>query len=206
MLHTSRKLQEKSSEENNFPTPKEDLKNLTDSEVMALYRAGRQEEAFNALVQAYKERLYWHIRRFVCSHDDADDLLQDTFIKIWNGLENFREDSKLFTWVYRIATNEALNFIRRKKIRGMLSMEPLDSILHKKIDDDVWFNGNELQRELHKAIQKLPTKQRLVFNLRYFDELSYNEISEILNTSPGSLKASYHHAYIKIKAELEKRF
>lgn len=179
---------------------------MTDNEIMALYRAGGQEEAFNALVQAYKERLYWHIRRFVCSHDDADDLLQDTFIKIWNGLENFREDSKLFTWVYRIATNEALNFIRRKKIRGMLSMEPLDNILHKKIDDDVWFNGNELQRELHKAIQKLPTKQRLVFNLRYFDELSYNEISEILNTSAGSLKASYHHAYIKIKAELEKRF
>ncbi|MCM1502242.1 MAG: sigma-70 family RNA polymerase sigma factor [Bacteroidales bacterium] len=173
---------------------------------MALYRAGRQEEAFSALVQSYKERLYWHIRRFVCSHEDTDDLLQDTFIKIWNALETFREDSRLFTWVYRIATNETLNFIRKKKIRGMLKMEPLDNILYRQIDDDTCFNGNELQRELHKAIQKLPQKQRLVFNMRYFDELSYNEISEILDTSPGSLKASYHHAYVKIKEELRKHF
>ncbi|MDE5890769.1 MAG: sigma-70 family RNA polymerase sigma factor [Bacteroidales bacterium] len=173
---------------------------------MALYRAGEQEKAFSALVQSYKERMYWHIRRFVCSHEDTDDLLQDTFIKIWNAMDGFREDSRLFTWIYRIATNEALNFIRKKKIRGLLTMEPLDNVLYRQIDEDVYFNGNELQRELHKAIQKLPQKQKLVFNLRYFDELSYNEISEILDTSPGSLKASYHHAYIKIKAELEKKF
>jgi len=182
------------------------VNNLTDKEIMALYRSGEQDRAFNALVQSYKERLYWHIRRFVCSHEDADDLLQDTFIKIWGAMETFREESRLFTWVYRIATNEALNFLRRQKIRGMLKMEPLDNILCKKIDEDTYFNGNELQRELHKAIQKLPPKQKTVFNLRYFDELSYNEISEILDTSPGSLKASYHHAYMKIKAELEKRF
>lgn len=173
---------------------------------MALYRAGRQEKAFSALVQSYKERLYWHIRRLVCSHEDADDLLQDTFIKIWNSIGNFREDSSLFTWIYRIATNEALNFIRKKKIRGMLKMEPIENIMYRKIDDDVYFNGNELQRELHKAIQKLPQKQRLVFNMRYFDELSYNEISEISGTSPGALKASYHYAYTKIKEELEKKF
>lgn len=182
------------------------MNNQTDTEIMAMYRSGEREKAFNVLVQSYKERLYWHIRRFVCSHEDADDLLQDTFIKIWNSLESFREESRLFTWVYRIATNETLNFLRRKRIRGMLTMEPLENILWQKIDDDVFFNGNELQRELHKAVCKLPEKQRLVFNMRYFEDLGYNEISEILNTSVGSLKASYHHAYKKIRTELEKRF
>ena len=128
------------------------------------------------------------------------------FIKIWGALDSFKGASSLFTWVYKIATNEALNFLRKKKVRSILQMESLENVLWKKIDEDPYFNGNEVQRQLHKAIQKLPEKQRLVFNLRYFDELSYNEISEILNTSPGSLKASYHHAYVKIKDELEKYF
>lgn len=171
-----------------------------------MLRAEKKEQAFNALVQEYKERLYWHIRRFTCSHEDADDLLQETFIKIWGALDSFKGASSLFTWVYKIATNEALNFLRKKKVRSILQMESLENVLWKKIDEDPYFNGNEVQRQLHKAIQKLPEKQRLVFNLRYFDELSYNEISEILNTSPGSLKASYHHAYVKIKDELEKYF
>lgn len=182
------------------------MKNQTDTDIMELYRSGEREKAFNVLVQSYKERLYWHIRRFVCSHEDADDILQNTFIKIWNSLENFREEARLFTWVYRIATNESLNFLRRMKIRGLFTFEPIENILYKQIDEDVHFNGNELQRELHKAIGKLPPKQRMVFNMRYFDELSYNDISEILNTSVGSLKSSYHHAYKKIREELEKRF
>ncbi len=177
-----------------------------DDEIMAMYRSGEREDAFKALVQSYKERLYWHIRRFTCSHEDTDDLLQDTFVKIWTALPNFREDSKLFTWIYRIATNETLNFLRKQKVRGLLEMESLDNVLTKKIDEDTYFNGNEIQRELHKAIQKLPKKQKLVFNMRYFDDMSYNDMSEILNTSTGSLKASYHHAYKKIKAELEKFF
>ncbi len=178
----------------------------SDKEIVSMLRAEKKEQAFNALVQEYKERLYWHIRRFTCSHEDADDLLQETFIKIWGALDSFKGASYLFTWVYKIATNEALNFLRKKKVRSILQMESLDNVLWKKIDEDPYFNGNEVQRQLHKAIQKLPEKQRLVFNLRYFDELSYNEISEILNTSPGSLKASYHHAYVKIKDELEKYF
>lgn len=179
---------------------------FSDKEIVSMLRAEKKEQAFNALVQEYKERLYWHIRRFTCSHEDADDLLQETFIKIWGALDSFKGASSLFTCVYKIATNEALNFLRKKKVRSILQMESLENVLWKKIDEDPYFNGNEVQRQLHKAIQKLPEKQRLVFNLRYFDELSYNEISEILNTSPGSLKASYHHAYVKIKDELEKYF
>ncbi len=179
---------------------------FSDKEIVSMLRAEKKEQAFNALVQEYKERLYWHIRRFTCSHEDADDLLQETFIKIWGALDSFKGASSLFTWVYKIATNEALNFLRKKKVRSILQMESLENVLWKKIDEDPYFNGNEVQRQLHKAIQKLPEKQRLVFNLRYFDELSYNEISEILNTSPGSLKTSYHHAYVKIKKKKKKYF
>ena len=174
---------------------------------MSLYRSGKREEAFKALVDSYKERLYWHIRRLTCSHEDADDLLQETFVKIWTSLDSFREASSLYTWVYRIATNEALNFLRKQKVRSALTFAaPLDETLCRKIDSDPYVNGNELQRRLHKAIQKLPPKQRTVFLLRYFDELSYDDISRITGTSVGSLKASYHHAYVKIKEEMQKYF
>ncbi|MCD8207875.1 MAG: RNA polymerase sigma factor [Bacteroidales bacterium] len=181
-------------------------KGLTDREIMTLYRDGKTEEAFSLLMQSYQERLYWHIRRFTNSHEDTDDLLQEVFVKIWASLPTFREESGLFTWIYKIATNEALNFLRKKKSRKTLDTVSLDPILEGKIDDDPYFNGTDLQRELHKAIRRLPKKQRAVFNLRYFDDLSYNDISLILNTSVGSLKASYHHAYKKIKADLEKIF
>ncbi len=181
-------------------------KGQTDREIMAMYRNGRTEEAFNTLVQSYQERLYWHIRRFTNSHEDTDDLLQEVFVKIWASLPTFREESGLFTWVYKIATNEALNFLRRKKSRKAMDTISLDPILEGKIDDDPYFNGTDLQREPHKAIRRLPKKQRAVFNMRYFDDLPYNDISLILNTSVGSLKASYHHAYKKIKADLEKIF
>lgn len=177
-----------------------------DKEILALYRSGEEEKAFRALMTAYQEKLYWHIRRFSCTHEDTDDLLQETFIKVWNALPDFREDSRLFTWLYRIATNECLNFLRKKRLRNIFSSEPLESIMFKKIDEDEYFNGNHLQRELMKAIQKLPPRQKAVFNMRYFDNLSYNDISEILGISPGALKASYHHAYKKIKGELEKIF
>ena len=179
---------------------------MTDREILSLYRSGQQQKAFRELVDSYKERLYWHIRRFTCSHEDTDDLLQETFIKIWAALPSFREEARLYTWIYRIATNEALNFLRKNKIRALLSFEPIDANILKKIDEDTYFDGNELQRELMKAVQKLPEKQRLVFNMRYFDDMKYEDIAEILNTSSGSLKASYHHAYVKIKAELEKKF
>lgn len=179
---------------------------LSDREIMSVYRSGDKERAFKALMDNYRERLYWHIRRFTCSHEDTDDLLQETFVKIWTGLPGFREDSHLFTWIYRIATNETLNFLRKKKLRCLLNAVSLDDLLCSKIESDPYFNGNGLQRELHKAIQKLPPRQKAVFNMRYFDDMTYDEISEILGTSPGSLKASYHHAYMKIKEELKKIF
>ncbi len=179
---------------------------MTDSEIIRLYETGRQEEAFNNIVDAYSERLYWHVRRFLCSHEDTNDLLQDIFIKIWTALPGFRGDSQLFTWLYRISTNEVLNYLRKQKFKAMVSLDSASEILRRKIDDDPYFNGDKLQRELHKAIQKLPEKQRLVFNLRYFDEMKYEDISEITDTSVGALKASYHHAYNKIKEELNKLF
>ena len=178
----------------------------TDAEIMSLYRSGDTEKAFSALTEAYRERLYWHIRRFTCSHEDTDDLLQDTFVKIWTGLPGFREDARLFTWIYRIATNEALNFLRKKMTRGLLGKEPLENILWTPVAEVPYFHGNALQRELHKAIQTLPPRQKAVFNMRYFDGLSYNDISDILGISPGALKASYHHAYMKIRDRLEKIF
>ena len=179
---------------------------MTDNKIIRLYNDGRHEEAFNQIVEAYSERLYWHIRRFLCSHEDTNDLLQEIFIKIWSALPSFRGDSQLYTWIYRITTNEVLNYLRRQKFRAMISLESAAEFLRKKIDDDPYFNGDAIQRELHKAIQLLPEKQRLVFNLRYFDEMKYEDISEITDTSVGALKASYHHAYNKIKEELNKLF
>ena len=179
---------------------------MTESEIIELYHSGRTEDAFKGIVDTYSERLYWHVRRFLCSHEDTNDLLQDIYIKIWTALPTFRGESQIFTWLWRIATNEVLNYLRKQKFKAMVSLDSSMEILRKKIDDDLYFNGNELQRELHKAIQKLPEKQRIVFNMRYFDELKYEEISEITDTSVGALKASYHHAYNKIKEELNKLF
>lgn len=177
---------------------------MTDRQLIELYHCGRQEEAFNGIVDAYTERLYWHVRRFLCSHDDTNDLLQDIFIKVWTSLPTFRGDAKLYTWIYRIATNEVLNHLRKKKLMSLISFENISASMERKIDEDPSFNGDTIQRELHKAIQRLPEKQRLVFSLRYFDEMKYEDISEITGTSTGALKASYHHAYNKIKEELQK--
>ena len=179
---------------------------MTDKEIIELYREGKTESAFKQIVRLYSERLYWHVRRFLCSHEDTNDILQDIFIKIWAALPSFRGDAQLFTWLYRIATNEVLNFLRKQKFKSLVSFESMQEMMEKKIDEDAFFNGDEVQRQLHKAIQKLPQKQRIVFNLRYFDEMKYEDISEITGTSVGSLKASYHHAYTKIKDELQKYF
>lgn len=179
---------------------------MTDKEIIELYREGQTESAFNQIVRLYKERLYWHVRRFLCSHEDTNDILQDIFIKIWAALPSFRGDAQLFTWLYRIATNEVLNYLRKQKFKSLVSFESMQEMMEKKIDEDAFFNGDEVQRQLHKAIQKLPQKQKIVFNLRYFDEMKYEDISEITGTSVGSLKASYHHAYTKIKDELQKYF
>ena len=179
---------------------------MTEKEIICLYNSGRREEAFTGIVESYSKRLYLHIRRFVCCHEDADDLVQEVFIKIWAALPSFRGDAQLFTWIYRIATNETMNFLRRQRVRAMLSLNSVETILAKKVDEDVHFNGDHLQRELQKAILKLPEKQRLVFNLRYFDEMKYEDIAEITGTSVGALKASYHHAHNKIKEEIQKKF
>ena len=177
---------------------------MTDKEIIALYSSGRHEQAFNQIVENYTERIYWHVRRFVCSHEDSNDLLQDIFIKIWAALPSFRGDAQLFTWIYRIATNEVLNHLRKEKFKALISFDSESSALERKIDEDPHFNGDAIQRELYKAIQRLPQKQRVVFNLRYFEEMKYEDISEITGTSVGALKASYHHAYGKIKDELKK--
>lgn len=175
---------------------------MTEEEIINMFNSGEREKAFNGIVEAYSERLYWHVRRFLCSHEDTNDLLQEIFIKIWSALPSFRGDSRLFTWIYRIATNEILNHLRKKRIKALMTMESEYAILAAKIDEDPYFDGNTLQRNLYKAIQKLPHKQRIVFNLRYFDDMKYEDISKITGTSTGALKASYHHAYNKIKEEL----
>ena len=176
---------------------------MRDEHIINLCSEGEFELAFNQIIETYSERLYWHVRRFVCSHEDTDDLLQDIFIKIWNSLPSFRGDSQIYTWLYRIATNETLNYLRKIRRENAVSFDVVGEMLATRIDEDPSFNGNALQRELHKAIQRLPEKQRLVFNMRYFDELKYEDIAEITGTSVGALKASYHHAYNKIKESLE---
>lgn len=179
---------------------------MADDEIIRLYRDGEHELAFTEIVRSYSERLYWHVRRFVCSHEDADDLVQEIFMKIWAALPSFREEARLFTWIYRIATNETLNFLRRQKVRAALTFRSLDSDLERKIDEDPYFDGDGVQRALMKIMQKLPQKQRVVFSMRYFDDMKYEDISQITGTSVGALKASYHIAYEKIKKELKGEF
>ncbi|MCM1153107.1 MAG: sigma-70 family RNA polymerase sigma factor [Muribaculum sp.] len=160
----------------------------------------KARDAFSLLVKTFTEPLYWQIRKMVLNHDDADDLLQNVFVKAWNNIHNFRGDAKLSTWLFKIAVNESINFIHQEKQRCNISENADDSFLLKNLEADSYFDGDSLQLELQKAIATLPEKQRLVFNMRYFDELKYDEISEILGTSVGALKASYHHAVKKIEA------
>ncbi|MBO4612671.1 MAG: sigma-70 family RNA polymerase sigma factor [Bacteroidaceae bacterium] len=153
--------------------------------------------AFTDVVNAYKEPLYWQIRRMVTVHDDADDILQNTFIKAWNGLSTFRGDSKLSTWLYRIATNETLNFLERQRHMS-ISLDDEESHAALSLQSDPYFDGDETQQQLQEAIDQLPPKQRQVFTMKYFQEMKYEEMSQILETSVGALKASYHHAMKKI--------
>lgn len=162
------------------------------------------EKVFDEIVKTYSERLYWHVRRFTCSHEDTDDLLQDIFIKIWKALPSFRGEAQLYTWVFRIATNETLNFLRKEKVRSLLRFQSVDAEIERKIDSDPFFNGTEAERAISKEIAKLPDKQRIVFIMRYYDDLPYEDISQILDTSVGSLKASYHIAQAKIREALKK--
>jgi len=154
---------------------------------------------FNLLVREYQERIYWHIRKMVIDHDEANDLVQEVFIKVWKNLDKFREDAKLYTWIYKIATNECLTFLTKKKRRYFLPIGDVESELSGKIDTNANISGDEIQLKLRKALLKLPNKQRLVFNMKYFEDMKYDEIAEITETSVGALKASYHHAVKKIE-------
>jgi RNA polymerase sigma-70 factor (ECF subfamily) len=167
--------------------------------VQQLQNSKTRDKAFRLLITQYKERLYWHIRKIVTVHDDADDILQNTFIKIFKNIEKFNQKSKLYSWMYRIATNESITFINKRAKERNVDISDYHQQLASTLESDVYFSGNEIQIILQKAIATLPEKQRLVFNMKYFDELKYDEISAILETSVGALKASYFHAVKKIE-------
>lgn len=178
---------------------------FTDEEILGKFaQPETKEKAFSMLVQTYQERLYWHIRRMVVNHDDADDVLQNTFVKVWRNLEKFQGNSKLYTWLYRIATNESLTFLNKKKRKSTTPLETENYNLGATLTSDPYFDGDEIQLKLQEAIDILPPKQKQVFLLRYYDEMKYDEMSEVLDTSVGALKASYHHAVKKIEKFLTK--
>jgi RNA polymerase sigma factor (sigma-70 family) len=180
---------------------------LTDEIVLIeqLKNVQTREKAFRELITLYKERLYWHIRKIVISHDDADDVLQNTFIKVYKNIGKFNQESKLYSWMYRIATNEAITFINTRAKERNVDISEMHEQLASSLESDVYFSGDEIQQILQKAIATLPQKQRLVFNMKYFDEIKYHEMSEILETSVGALKASYFHAVKKIENYIKKK-
>jgi RNA polymerase sigma-70 factor, ECF subfamily len=157
------------------------------------------DKGFRLLVESYSQKLYWHIRRLVILHEDADDALQNTFINVWKSIGDFRNESSLYTWLYTIATNEALSLINKRKRNAAVSIDDLGSYFATAQEGSTWFDGDEAQIKLQNAILQLPEKQRIVFNLKYFDEMTYEEMSKVLKTSEGALKASYHHAVKKIE-------
>ncbi|GAA3576963.1 RNA polymerase sigma factor [Snuella lapsa] len=172
--------------------------------VESLKSESNKEEAFKALVSLYKERLYWHIRNIVKLHDDADDVLQNTFIKVYKNIHSFKGDSKLFSWMYRIATNEAITFINNNAKRLQITNNEVQQLAITNLTSDVYFEGNDIQMKLQEAIASLPQKQQLVFNMKYFEDLKYKDMAEILEKSEGALKASYHIAVKKIETYLTK--
>ncbi|HVZ55728.1 MAG TPA: RNA polymerase sigma factor [Chitinophagaceae bacterium] len=176
----------------------------SDSELLIQFRNPEtRERAFTSLLTKYQEKLYWHVRRMVIEHEDANDVLQNVFIRVWNGLDNFREDSQLYTWLYRIATNECLTFLEQQKRRSAVSLDEVESGLANKVRADRYFDASKVEWKLQLAIQQLPEKQRIVFQLRYYDEMPYEQMSQVLETSEGALKASYHHAVKKIEEYLK---
>ncbi len=173
---------------------------MDDKELVDLIvKQGKVDEGFRVLLKTYQERIYWHIRKMVYNHDDANDVTQNTFIKIYKNLKNFKGDSKLYSWIYRIATNEAITFINKKKKRNDVSFEEVSYSLAQNLESDVFFEGNEIESVLQRSVAQLPEQQRLVFQMKYFDDMKYEEIAEILQRSVGGLKANYHHAIKKIK-------
>ena len=180
---------------------------MTDEAVLIeqLINVQTKEKAFKELISLYKERLYWHVRKIVISHDDTDDVLQNTFIKIYKNIGKFKQESKLFSWMYRIATNEAITFINKRNKERKVEISEVQEHLVSTLENDIYFSGEEIQEILQKAIASLPQKQQLVFNMKYFDNIKYTQISEILGTSVGALKASYFHAVKKIESYIKKQ-
>lgn len=179
---------------------------VEDAEILKKFQDEKtRNEAFNLLLKKYQQKLYWHIRRMVIDHDDSDDIVQDTFVKIWKNLPGFRNDAQLYTWMYRIATNECITFLNKKKQKNNI---PLDDVAYELADtlaDSTYFNGDQAQLKLQQAILTLPEKQRLVFNMKYYDDMKYEEMSDVLGTSVGALKASFHLAVKKIESYLLSR-
>lgn len=172
----------------------------TDKHLLEKFKnTSTKKEAFQLLLEKYNRKVYWQVRRIVIDHDDANDVVQNTFIKVWEKLANFREDSQFYTWLFRIATNEALAFLQKKRSAVNISIEEMQEQLSEKLQSDNYFDGNKTERILQQAILTLPEKQRLVFNMKYYDNLKYEEIESILGTSVGALKASYYHAVKKIE-------
>ena len=181
---------------------------LNDDDLVLLQEfrvAATREKAYTSIIRKYQEKLYWHIRRMVVNHDDANDVMQNVFIKVWKGLDQFRKDAQLYTWLYRIATNESLTFLEQQKRRSSVSFDDVAETLGDKLHAEKGFDINKIEWKLQAAIQELPEKQKIVFNLRYYDEMPYEEMSQILETSTGALKASYHHAVKKIEDYLLNR-
>ena len=176
------------------------MEEYSDKELLEKFRVeSSRSYAFNLIVKKYQKRLYSHIRRIIIDHDDTSDVLQNVFIKMWKNLLGFKEDSQLFTWLYRVATNESLTFLKKKRTKFFIPLVDVEYQLSKTLEDDSYFKGDEIQLKLQKAILRLPEKQRIVFNMKYFEEIKYEEMSLILGTSVGALKASYHHAVKKIE-------
>lgn len=174
-----------------------------DKELLEKFRReDTRHYAFNLLVREYQKRLYWHIRKILIDHDDTNDVLQNVFVKVWRNLDGFKGESQLYTWLYRIATNESITFLNQKKKRAGVPLDEASAFLGTSLQSDSLFKGDEIQAKLQKAILTLPDKQRIVFNMKYFDNIKYEEMSKILETSVGALKASYHHAVKKIESYL----
>lgn len=179
------------------------MKQVEDEEILSKFNNEKtRNTGFNLLIQKYQQKIYWHIRRLVINHEDADDLVQETFVKVWKNLHNFRSDSQLYTWIYRIATNESITFLNKKKNKHSIPLDELNTELAESLASSSYFNGDRIQRKLQEAVLTLPEKQRIIFNMKYFDDMKYEEISEVLGTSVGALKASFHIAVKKIETIL----
>jgi RNA polymerase sigma-70 factor (ECF subfamily) len=178
--------------------------NTEDELIQQLHDPEKQRDAFAQVVNLYGEKLYWQIRKLVLTHDDADDLLQNTFMKAWTNIDYFRGDAKLSTWLYKIAINECITFLNRQRSKNSISLDDADVFMLERLRGDSYFDGDEAQMKLQEAVLRLPEKQRLVFNMKYYDDMKYEEMSDILGTSVGALKTSYHIAVKKVEAFLTK--